>query len=233
MADIDAYKRQLLDVDSSVTNQYTLVRRVAYHLRSRLPSNISTDDLVQAGMEGLLQAKSAFDHSRGINFELFAKTRIRGAMLDEVRRISFSTRSVVSTKREHEKVISELTQALGRAPKNQEIAERLGKTTEEYERERVLAESADVVSSDTAPEYFEEVDESLRNPEQALEHSELIENLAESIEQLPERTQQILALYYQEEMNLKEIGAILDVSESRISQILSETAGKLRVLMTR
>ena len=233
MADIDAYKRQLLDVDSSVTNQYTLVRRVAYHLRLRLPSNISTDDLVQAGMEGLLQAKSAFDHSRGINFELFAKTRIRGAMLDEVRRISFSTRSVVSTKREHEKVISELTQALGRAPKNQEIAERLGKTTEEYERERLLAESADVVSSDTAPEYFEEVDESLRNPEQALEHSELIENLAESIEQLPERTQQILALYYQEEMNLKEIGAILDVSESRISQILSETAGKLRVLMTR
>ena len=233
MADIDAYKRQLLDVDSSVTNQYTLVRRVAHHLRSRLPSNISTDDLVQAGMEGLLQAKSAFDHSRGINFELFAKTRIRGAMLDEVRRISFSTRSVVSTKREHEKVISELTQALGRAPKNQEIAERLGKTTEEYERERLLAESADVVSSDIAPEYFEEVDESLRNPEQALEHSELIENLAESIEQLPERTQQILALYYQEEMNLKEIGAILDVSESRISQILSETAGKLRVLMTR
>ena len=85
MADIDAYKKQLLDVDSSVTNQYTMVKRVAYHLRSRLPSNISTDDLVQAGMEGLLQAKAAFDHSRGINFELFAKTRIRGAMLDEVR----------------------------------------------------------------------------------------------------------------------------------------------------
>jgi DNA-directed RNA polymerase specialized sigma subunit len=85
MADIDAYKKQLLDVDSSVTNQYTMVKRVAYHLRSRLPSNISTDDLVQAGMEGLLQAKAAFDQSRGINFELFAKTRIRGAMLDEVR----------------------------------------------------------------------------------------------------------------------------------------------------
>jgi RNA polymerase sigma factor for flagellar operon FliA len=233
MADIDAYKRQLLDVDSSVTNQYTLVRRVAYHLRSRLPSNISTDDLVQAGMEGLLQAKAAFDHSRGINFELFAKTRIRGAMLDEVRRISFSTRSVVSTKREHDKVIRELTQTLGRVPKNQEVADKLDLTTEEYERERLLAESADVVSSDAAPEYFEEVDDSLRNPEQALEHSELIEGLAESIGQLPERTQQILALYYQEEMNLKEIGTILDVSESRISQILSETAGKLRTLMGR
>ena len=233
MADIDAYKRQLLDVDSSVTNQYTLVRRVAYHLRSRLPSNISTEDLVQAGMEGLLQAKAAFDEGRGINFELFAKSRIRGAMLDEVRRISFSTRSVVSTKREHERVISELTQSFGREPRSHEVAAKLGKTPEEYERERLLAESADLVSSDTAPEYFEEVDEGLRNPEQALEHSEMIESLAESIEQLPERTQQILALYYQEEMNLKEIGAILDVSESRISQILSETAAKLRVLMAR
>ena len=233
MADIDAYKKQLLDVDSSVTNQYTMVKRVAYHLRSRLPSNISTDDLVQAGMEGLLQAKAAFDQSRGINFELLAKTRIRGAMLDEVRRISFSTRSIVSTKREHEKVISELTQTLGRAPKGQEIADKLGKSPEEYERERLFAEGADVVSSDAAPEYYEEIDESLRSPEQALEHSELIESLAGSIEQLPERTQQILALYYQEEMNLKEIGAILDVSESRVSQILSETAGKLRVLMNR
>ena len=233
MADIDAYKRQLLDVDSSVTNQYTMVKRVAYHLRSRLPSNISTDDLVQSGMEGLLQAKAAFDHGRGINFELFAKTRIRGAMLDEVRRISFSTRSIVSTKREHEKVISELTQTLGRAPKGQEVADTLGKTAEEYERERLFAEGADVVSSDAAPEYYEEIDEGLKSPEQALEHSELIENLAGSIEQLPERTQQILALYYQEEMNLKEIGAILDVSESRVSQILSETAGKLRVLMSR
>jgi RNA polymerase sigma factor for flagellar operon FliA len=154
-------------------------------------------------------------------------------MLDEVRRISFSTRSVVSTKREHDKVIRELTQTLGRVPKNQEVADKLDLTTEEYERERLLAESADVVSSDAAPEYFEEVDESLRNPEQALEHSELIEGLAESIGQLPERTQQILALYYQEEMNLKEIGTILDVSESRISQILSETAGKLRTLMGR
>ena len=89
------------------------------------------------------------------------------------------------------------------------------------------------MSSDAAPEYYEEIDEGLKRPEQALEHSELIENLAGSIEQLPERTQQILALYYQEEMNLKEIGAILDVSESRVSQILSETAGKLRVLMSR
>ena len=89
------------------------------------------------------------------------------------------------------------------------------------------------MSSDAAPEYYEEIDEGLKSPEQALEHSELIENLAGSIEQLPERTQQILALYYQEEMNLKEIGAILDVSESRVSQILSETAGKLRVLMSR
>ena len=135
-------------------------------------------------------------------------------MLNEVRRISFSTRSVVSTKREHEKVISELTQALGRAPKNHEVAEKLGKTTEEYERERLLAESA--TWSAATPRQCRG-SESLRNPEQALEHSELIESLAESIEQLPNAPNE-LALYYQEEMNLKEIGAILDISESRINQ---------------
>ena len=105
MASIDAYKRQLLDSNSSTSSQYSLVKRVAYHLSSRLPSNIAIEDLVQAGMEGLLQAQKVFDASRGINFELFAKTRIRGAMLDEVRRISFSTRNVISTKRKQDEII--------------------------------------------------------------------------------------------------------------------------------
>ena len=122
MASIDAYKRQLLDSNSSTSSQYSLVKRVAYHLSSRLPSNIAIEDLVQAGMEGLLQAQKVFDASRGINFELFAKTRIRGAMLDEVRRISFSTRNVISTKRKQDDIIRDLTQKLGRQPKNIEVA---------------------------------------------------------------------------------------------------------------
>ena len=232
MASIDAYKRQLLDSDSSTSSQYSLVKRVAYHLSSRLPSNIAIEDLVQAGMEGLLQAKKAFDASRGINFELFAKTRIRGAMLDEVRRISFSTRNVISTKRKQDEIIRDLTQKLGRQPKNIEVASELGISIEEYESDRLLAGSAEFVSTDDSPEAFEEIDENRGGPEAELEQSENIEALASAIEKLPERSQQILALYYQEEMNLKEIGEILSVSESRISQILSETAGKLRKLMS-
>tara|TARA_B100000989_G_scaffold297167_1_gene282148 strand:- start:586 stop:1287 length:702 start_codon:yes stop_codon:yes gene_type:complete len=232
MALIDAYKKQLLDSNSSTSSQYSLVKRVAYHLSSRLPSNIAIEDLVQAGMEGLLQAKKVFDDSRGINFELFAKTRIRGAMLDEVRRISFSTRNVISTKQKQDKVIRDLAQKLGRQPKNTEVASELSISIEEYESDRLLAGSAEFVSSDESPETFEEIDENLGGPEAELERTEDIEALASAIEKLPERSQQILALYYQEEMNLKEIGEILRVSESRISQILSETASKLRKLMS-
>ena len=231
MASIDAYKRQLLDSNSSTSSQYSLVKRVAYHLSSRLPSNIAIEDLIQAGMEGLLQAQKVFDASRGINFELFAKTRIRGAMLDEVRRISFSTRNVISTKRKQEDIIRDLTQKLGRQPKNMEVASELGISIEEYESDRLLAGSAEFVSTDDSPEAFEEIDENRGGPESELEQTEDIEALASAIKKLPERSQQILALYYQEEMNLKEIGEILSVSESRISQILSETAGKLRKLM--
>ena len=232
MASIDAYKRQLLDSTSSTSSQYTLVKRVAYHLSSRLPSNIAIEDLVQAGMEGLLQAQKVFDASRGINFELFAKTRIRGAMLDEVRRISFSTRNVISTKRKQDEIVRDLTQKLGRQPKNTEVASELGISIEEYESNRLLAGSAEFVSTDESPEAFEEIDENRGGPEAELEQAQDIEALALAIEKLPERSQQILALYYQEEMNLKEIGEILSVSESRISQILSETAGKLRRLMS-
>ena len=231
MASIDAYKRQLLESNSSTSSQYTLVKRVAYHLSSRLPRNIAIEDLVQSGMEGLLQAQKVFDASRGINFELFAKTRIRGAMLDEVRRISFSTRNVISTKRKQDEIIRDLTQKLGRQPKSIEVASELGISIEEYESDRLLAGSAEFVSSDESPEAFEEIDESQGGPEAELEQVEDIEALASAIEKLPERSQQILALYYQEEMNLKEIGEILSVSESRISQILSETASKLRKLM--
>ena len=232
MASIDAYKRQLLDSNSSTSSQYSLVKRVAYHLSSRLPNNIAIEDLVQAGMEGLLQAQKVFDASRGINFELFAKTRIRGAMLDEVRRISFSTRNVISTKRKQDEIIRDLTQKLGRQPKNIEVASELGISIEEYESDRLLAGSAEFVSTDESPDAFEEIDESRGSPEAQLEQAEDIGALASAIEKLPERSQQILALYYQEEMNLKEIGEILSVSESRISQILSETAGKLRKLMS-
>jgi len=232
VANIDAYEEQSDQSGVNIGQHYTLVKRIAYHLRTRLPSSIATDDLIQAGMEGLIHAQRAFEPSRGIEFELFAKTRIRGAMLDEVRRISYSTRSAITIKREQDQAISALSKEHGRAPKSAEIAGYLGKDIATYEKERLIAEGVDVVSSDAMPTNLEESSELESGPDQSLEREQAIEQLADAIEQLPERARTVLALYYQEEMNLKEIGAILDVSESRISQIISETAGKLRNLMT-
>ncbi len=232
MADIDRYKQQLQEINNPTVEQYTLVKRIAYHLSSRLPKNIVFEDLVQAGMEGLLQAKRGFDASKGVDFEYFAKSRVRGAMLDEVRRISFSTRNAVATKRKQNEVIRALTNELGRQPKNHEIASRLNLSMEEHEKTRLLASSADVISADEAPEAFEITDAETLTPDSQVEKEEQLQGLTEAVGKLPERNQQILALYYQEEMNLKEIGEILSVSESRVSQILTETALKLRTLMT-
>ena len=228
MADIRGYSDQ---TEKNVSDHYALVKRIAYHLRTRLPSTISTEDLIQAGMEGLIHADRAYDKSRGIEFEQFAKTRIRGAMLDEVRRISYSTRSAITIKREQDNATSTLTKKLGRSPKNTEIANFLDKDLATYEKERIVAEGVDIVSTEAATVQYDEFTEPDSGPDEALEKHELISTLAESIEKLPERAQTVLALYYQEELNLKEIGAVLNVSESRVSQILSETAAKLRKLM--
>ena len=120
---------------------------------------------------------------------------------------------------------------MGRSPKNTEIANFLDKDLATYEKERIVAEGVDIVSTEAATVQYDEFTEPDSGPDEALEKHELISTLSESIEKLPERAQTVLALYYQEELNLKEIGAVLDVSESRVSQILSETATKLRKLM--
>ena len=232
MANIEAYEDQQDTSGVSIGQHYTLVKRIAFHLRTRLPANIATDDLIQAGMEGLIHAQRAFEPSRGIEFKMFAKTRIRGAMLDEVRRISYSTRSAITIKREQDQAISTLGKEHGRAPKSAEVAEYLGKDIATYEKERLIAEGVDIVSSDALPTNLEEASELEAGPDQSLEREQMVTQLAKAIELLPERARVVLALYYQEEMNLKEIGAILEVSESRVSQIISETAGKLRNLMT-
>ena len=137
MASIDAYEEQIGGSEVSIGQHYTLVKRIAFHLRTRLPASIATDDLIQAGMEGLIHAQRAYEPSRGIDFEMFAKTRIRGAMLDEVRRISYSTRSAITMKREQDQAISTLSKELGRQPKSAEVAQYLDKDIAVYEKERL------------------------------------------------------------------------------------------------
>ena len=207
---------------------YSLVKRTALYLKTRLPANIEVEDLMQSGLEGLMQASSSYDDTRGVTFDQFARTRIRGAMLDEVRRLSPATRTTINIKREQNAAIAHLSNHLGRNPTSAEVAVYLGKDIETYEKERLIAQGSDSVSSDASPDLVPDQYDEASEPLNVLEKQETLDELKTLIGDLPERSQLILSLYYVEELTLKEIADVISVSESRISQILTETATKLR-----
>lgn len=207
---------------------YSLVKRTALYLKTRLPANIEVEDLMQSGLEGLMQASSSYDDARGVTFDQFARTRIRGAMLDEVRRLSPATRTTINIKREQNAAIAHLSNHLGRNPTSAEVAVYLGKDIETYEKERLIAQGSDSVSSDASPDLVPDQYDEASEPSNVLEKQETLDELKTLIGDLPERSQLILSLYYVEELTLKEIADVISVSESRISQILTETATKLR-----
>jgi len=173
---------------------------------------------------------NSYDKARNISLEQFAKTRIRGAMLDDVRRMSQTTRTTISFKREHANAIEKLTNRFGREPTGKEVASYLGKDVDTYQKERLIIAGAATSTNDAGvtADDFDNKDEVEPSPEDSLQKAELIAALKAAIADLPERTQLVLSLYYQDELNLKEIAAVIDVTESRVSQILSETANKLR-----
>jgi RNA polymerase sigma factor for flagellar operon FliA len=152
-------------------------------------------------------------------------------MLDEVRRLSYATRTTVTIKKEQSEAVEHLSNLKGRPPTSSEVASYLGKSLDVYEKERLIAQGSETLSSDSN-DYLvqEEIDES-SDPSERIELEESLSQLQELIQDLPERTQLVLSLYYVEELNLKEIAAILSVSEGRISQILNESAAKLRLKM--
>ena len=206
----------------------SLVKRTALHLKGRLPKNVEVDDLIQSGLEGLVQAMNTFDKARNISLEQFAKTRIRGAMLDDVRRMSQTTRTTIAFKREHNAAIEKLTIRFGREPTGKEVASYLGKDLDTYQKERVIIAGADNPSNDAIETTSTDDEDTQAPPEEGLQQVELLDMLRNSIDELPKRTQLVLSLYYQDELNLKEIAAVIEVSESRVSQILSDTAKKLK-----
>ncbi len=218
-----------------VTENISLVKRIAHHLAARLPSTIDINDLMQAGMIGLLEAARNFDPTRGASFDTYAGIRIRGSMLDEVRKHDWTPRSVHQKSRQVSEAIRAIEFETGRAAESKDIAQRLGISIDEYHA--ILRDSAgcrlfsleesmdehgyrgDVPTSDT------------QTPDQALDHSQFRAELAESIRKLPEREQMVLSLYYEQELNLKEIGQILGVSESRVCQIHGQAMARLRVMV--
>ncbi|BCB06231.1 RNA polymerase sigma factor FliA [Vreelandella venusta] len=212
-------------------NQYMpLVRRQALTLQVRLPASIELDDLIQAGMVGLLEALGRFDATQGATFATFASQRIRGAMMDELRTRDWLPRSVRRSARAVDDAVRRLEQQLGRPPEEGEIARDLDMPLSEYQQllndtnsgqllpfEELVAEGAESVKEEATNLPFDQfLDQQQR------------QSLIDAIDALPEREKLLMALYYQEEMNLKEVGAVLGVTESRVSQLHSQAISRLR-----
>ncbi len=222
--------------DDLVREHAGLVKRIAFHLHARLPASVQVEDLIQAGMIGLLEAARSYREGLGASFTTFAGIRIRGAMLDELRRHDWTPRSVHRRSREVAEAIRTLEKRLGREPRDQEVCELLGIGLDEYHQILADGAGATVVSLDHAGEEGEEhtfdvIDEGSPGPEARLLDERLRSELARAIAELPEREALVMSLYYVEEMNLKEIGAVLGVSESRISQIHGKALMRLRARM--
>ena len=231
MADISVYEDIQAGDQSNdpLLKHIGLVKRVALHLKTRLPNFMEVDELIQVGTVGLIEAAQSFDASKGVDFEIFAKNRIRGAILDQVRKLSYLPRSAIVNIRDHNEASALLGGELGREPTQSELAEFMGKDIESFQKERTHAHQFQTVSLESQiPESVDMPSTDSNEPEAQLTEEQLMAALADSIESLPEREKTIVSLYDVEEMNLKEIGAILEVSESRVSQVLSATVKQLR-----
>ena len=224
------------DANALVERHALLVKRIGQHLMARLPSSVQLDDLVQAGMIGLLEAARNYDGSKGASFETFAGIRIRGAMIDEILRGDWVPRSVHRNSRRISEAIDDIEQLLGRDARDQEVAKHLDVSLDEYHS--MLNESAcgriigiedlgiteDVLGAPTDEQEDNRTFSGIAN-------ERFQDALANGISTLPEREALVLSLYYDEELNLKEIGQVLSVSESRVSQIHSQAMHRLRARM--
>ncbi|CDG17997.1 RNA polymerase sigma factor FliA [Xenorhabdus doucetiae] len=224
----------VMDKNSLWKRYVPLVRHEALRLQVRLPASVELDDLLQAGGIGLLNAVERFDSMQGTAFTTYAVQRIRGAMLDELRSRDWAPRSVRRNAREVTQTIRKLEQELGRPASEQEVAKELKINLIEYRQILLDTNNSQLFSYDEWHEIHGEScepvieEEHEANPLQQLLEGDLRQRVIDVIESLPEREKMVLTLYYQEELNLKEIGAVLDVGESRVSQLHSQAIKRLR-----
>lgn len=226
------------DADQLVRKHAPLVRRIAYHLMGRLPPSVDVGDLMQAGMIGLLEAARNFTTDRAASFETYAGIRIRGAMLDELRRTDWTPRSVHRKVREVAEVVRQIENETGADADSAEVMKRLGMSAEEYHQVLSDATSARLLSL-TTPDDGESgdgspldvIDNDNLGPADTFTQENLSEALAEAIGTLPKREQLVMSLYYEQELNLKEIGLVLGVTESRVCQIHGQALVRLRARM--
>jgi RNA polymerase sigma factor for flagellar operon FliA len=211
-----------------------LVKRIAYHMMMRMPASVQVDDLIQAGMIGLIEAAQKYDSSKGASFETYAGIRIRGSIVDEMRRGDWAPRSVHRNSRRIAQAVKAVEARTGRDAQDAQVAEEMGVELDEYfnmlqdsncsrlysYEETFGEEDSNIDASETSSAFA--------SPLEGLQREGLKKALSAAIVQLPERERMVLALYYNEELNLKEIGLVLGVSESRVSQIHSQAAARLK-----
>ena len=228
-----------LDRDAMIRQHLPLVRRIAHHMIAKLPPNVELDDLIQVGMMGLAEALSRYEIAQGVQFETFATQRIRGAMLDELREGDWMSRSSRKSQKDIEHAVNRLEQKLGRSALESEIAGEMGMTLADYQsllgkvRGTQLIYLEDMTRSHEDDDGFldRHVADSDADPVELLRDHRLKASLVNAIKGLPEREQYIMGMYYEHDMNLKEIAAVLDITESRVCQLHSQSIARLRTKM--
>lgn len=212
------------------TKYHGLVEKVARRMARRLPTHVELDDLISTGMLGLLDAADRFDPARGERFEAFAEFRIRGAMLDGLRSRDSLSRDMRRVSTELKRASADLANQLGREPSEAETASHLGFSIEELRAKQAKLSGWCIVGFDDAgPSFLEQTaDNTVDDPSETAARRQLFEQMFEHIENLPTKMQQVLSLYYCEDLNLKEIGHILGVTESRVCQLHGEATKRLR-----
>ena len=225
-----------LDANAMLKQYSPLVRRLAHQMIAKLPANVELDDLIQVGMIGLSDALTRFDAAQGVQFETFATQRIRGAMLDELRGNDWMSRGNRRQQREIEAAVHKLEQRLGRAPHESEIAKEMGISLQDYQdmltkvRGTQLVYLEDMSGDEGSDDFLDRhVANEEVNPLAMLQDHRMREALVEAIKHLPEREQYVMSMYYEHDMNLKEIAAVLKVTESRVCQLHSQSIARLRV----
>jgi RNA polymerase sigma factor for flagellar operon FliA len=226
------------DKNTLLTEHMPLVKRLAHQMKAKLPPSVEVDDLVQAGMIGLLDAISRYEENHGAQFETYAVLRIRGAMLDELRSSDWMPRSTRQNMRKVEQAMAALQQQLGRPPSESEVAKSLKLSLADYQE--MLGDSGghqlvyyeDFHDSEDGNDSFLDryaVDD--EDPLRSLLETDFRQAVIDAIDALPPREKMLMGLYYEEELNLKEIGAVMGVSESRVSQLHTQAVARLRTYL--
>ena len=228
-----------LDRNALIKQYQPLVRRLAYHMMAKLPPSVEVDDLIQVGLIGLADALTRFEATQGVQFETFATQRIRGAMLDELRENDWMSRGSRKSQKEIEVAIRKVEHKMGRTPMESEIAAELGMSLTDYQSllgkvrgtQLMYLEDMSGRNEDDDTYLDRHVADPASDPLNMLRDQKLREALVAAIKLLPEREQYIMSMYYEQDMNLKEIAAVLEVTESRVCQLHSQSIARLRAKM--